>query len=315
MLILLLLLLAGLLLLTLGAEGLVRGSSSLALRAGVTPLVVGLTVVAFGTSAPELVVSTKAVWVGQGGIALGNVVGSNIFNIAVILGLSAVVRPLTVHVQLIRLDMPVMIGVSLLGFLMFLDGGLSRWEAALLFLGIVGYTVHVIRKARSEHTQQVDQEFEEGVPPVQRALWMDLLYVTGGLVFLVVGARLFVQGAVDLARLWGVSEAVIGLTIVAAGTSMPELATSMVAAFRKQEDIAIGNIVGSNIFNILAILGVSGLVKPFDGGGVQPLDFYFMLGTSLLLLPLMRTGMRLNRWEGLVLLGVYGGYLVYLWPA
>lgn len=308
------LLAAGLVLLCIGAEGLVRGSASLALRAGVTPLVVGLTVVAFGTSSPEMVVSTKAAWLNQGSIALGNVVGSNIFNIAVILGLSAVVRPLKVNVQLIRFDLPVMIAVSLLAFFMFRDGQLSRGESALLFLGVVVYTGVVIRMARREHSRKVEEEFAEGTPKASRSVLLDVVYVVGGLALLVLGARLFVHGAVDLARIWGVSEAVIGLTIVAAGTSMPELATSMVAAFRKQEDIAIGNIVGSNIFNLLAILGVAGLIRPFSGGGVQPTDFYFMLGTSIIILPLMRWGMRLNRVEGLLLLIAYGVYLALLWP-
>ncbi len=307
-------LLVGLLVLCLGAEGLVRGSSSLALRAGITPLVVGLTVVAFGTSSPEMVVSTKAVYLGQGGIALGNVVGSNIFNIAVILGLSALIRPLKVHSQLIRFDMPVMIGISLLAYGLFCDGSLSRLESGVLFLGVIAYTVHVIRMARREHDQKIEQEFSDGVPPTSKSVWLDVLFVLGGLVLLVVGAKLFVHGAVDLARVWGVSEAVIGLTIVAAGTSMPELATSMVAAFRKQEDIAIGNIVGSNIFNILGILGLSGLIKPFEAEGVRSLDFFFMIGTAIVLLPLMITGMRLNRVEGFLLLVVYGVYLSFLWP-
>lgn len=306
--------LVGLILLCLGAEGLVRGSASLALRAGVTPLVVGLTVVAFGTSSPEMVVSTKASYLGQGSIALGNVVGSNIFNIAVILGLSALVRPLKVNAQLIRFDMPVMIAVSLLAFFMFRDGAISRWEAAILFVGVIVYTTVVVRMARREHSAALDKEFEEGTPHTTQSLWLDVAYVLGGLGLLVAGARFFVMGAVDLARVWGVSEAVIGLTIVAAGTSMPELATSMVAAFRKQEDIAIGNIVGSNIFNILAILGAAGLVKPFSGAGVMPMDFYFMLGTSIVLLPLMRWGLRLNRIEGGLLLLVYGCYLALLWP-
>lgn len=161
-------LLVGLIVLCLGAEGLVRGSSSLALRAGITPLVVGLTVVAFGTSSPEMVVSTKAVYLGQGGIALGNVVGSNIFNIAVILGLSALIRPLKVHSQLIRFDMPVMIGISLLAYGLFSDGSLSRLESGVLFLGVIAYTIHVIRMARREHNQKVEQEFSDGIPPYQQ---------------------------------------------------------------------------------------------------------------------------------------------------
>ena len=308
------LILVGLLLLCLGAEGLVRGSASLALRAGISPLVVGLTVVAFGTSSPELVVSTKAAFLGQGSIALGNVVGSNIFNVAVILGLSALVRPMKVNVQLIRFDMPFMIAVSLLAFWMFRDGALSRGESAVLFAGVVIYTTVAILMARRETSRAVEQEFSEGTPHASRSAWLDALFVLGGLALLVVGARFFVKGAVDLARVWGVSEAVIGLTIVAAGTSMPELATSMVAAFRKQEDIAIGNIVGSNIFNVLAILGITGLIHPFAAEGIKPMDFYFMLGTSILLLPLMRWGMRLNRYEGLLFLALYVAYLAVLWP-
>lgn len=308
------LILVGLVLLCLGAEGLVRGSASLALRAGVTPLVVGLTVVAFGTSSPEMVVSTKAAFLGQGSIALGNVVGSNIFNIAVILGLSALVRPLKVNVQLIRFDMPVMIAVSLLACFMFRDDAISRGEALILFVGVLAYTTVVVRMARREHSAVLNKEFEEGTPHTSKSVWLDAVFVLGGLGLLIVGARFFVLGAVDLAHVWGVSEAVIGLTIVSAGTSMPELATSMVAAFRKQEDIAIGNIVGSNIFNILAILGVSGLVHPFTAGGVTPMNFIFMLGTSIILLPLMRWGLRLNRYEGLLFLALYGAYLAVLWP-
>ena len=308
------LILLGLVLLCAGAEGLVRGSASLALRAGVTPLVVGLTVVAFGTSSPEMVVSTKAAYLGQGSIALGNVVGSNIFNIAVILGLSALVRPVKVNIQLIRFDMPVMIGVSLLAFGLLRDGQLTRPEGALLFAGVAVYTITVVRMARRQHTEAVDREFADGTPKANRSVLLDVTYVLGGLALLIFGARFFVLGAVDLARWLGVSEAVIGLTIVAAGTSMPELATSMVAAFRKQEDIAIGNIVGSNIFNILAILGVSGLIHPFAAEGVKPTDFAFMIGTSIILLPLMRWGLRLNRYEGLLFLALYGAYLAVLWP-
>ncbi len=308
------LLIAGLFLLTLGAEGLVRGSASLALRAGITPLVVGLTVVAFGTSSPELVVSTKAAYAGQGGIALGNVVGSNIFNIAVILGLSALVRPLRVNSQLIRFDMPVMIAVSLIACLLARDQHFSRWEGLLLVAGVILYTLVVIRMARRERNRAVQEEFAEGTPHASRSVWLDLGMALGGLALLAGGAQLFVQGAVELARAWGVSEAVIGLTIVSAGTSMPELATSMVAAFRKQEDIAIGNIVGSNIFNVLAILGVSSLLKPFTPGGVTALDFSFMLATALVLVPLMRSRMRMNRLEGALLLAVYGLYLAMRWP-
>ncbi|HMP77008.1 MAG TPA: calcium/sodium antiporter [Kiritimatiellia bacterium] len=303
------LLFAGLILLYFGAEGLIRGASSLALRLGITPLVVGLTVVAFGTSAPELVVSTKAVAAGQGDIAIGNVVGSNIFNIAVILGLSALLRPMKIRVQLLKFDMPVMLLVTAVCWLLFLDGRLGRIEAGLLVAGMVAYTLTNVIMARRETSKAVETEFAEGTPHRSRHAALDLVLVIGGLALLVLGARLFVDGAVDLARLWGVSEALIGLTIVAAGTSLPELATSVLAAIRKEDDIAIGNIVGSNVFNILGILGVSGLITPLSGSGVTAMDFGFMLGTAFLLLPLMHTGLRLVRWEGAVFLALYGGYI------
>ena len=307
-------LLAGLVLLYFGAEGLVRGAASLALRAGITPLVVGLTVVAFGTSAPEMVVSTKAAWLGQGGIAVGNVVGSNIFNIAVILGLSALLRPMVVRMQLLLFDMPLVILASLVALLFLRDDQLARPEAALLFAGIIAYTAINIILARREKSREIASEFAEGTPHASGRLAVDLLYVLGGLALLVLGARLFVAAAVELARMWGVSEAVIGLTIVAAGTSLPELATSILAAARKQDDIAIGNIVGSNVFNLLAILGAAGLVRPLEASGIGAMDLGMMVLTALVLLPMMRTRMMLGRWEGALLLALYGGYLWWLWP-
>ncbi len=309
-------LLAGLVLLYFGAEWLVRGSSRLALRSGVAPLVVGLTIVAFGTSAPEMVVSTKAALTGQGGIAIGNVLGSNIFNIAVILGLSAVIRPLVVQSQLVRFDMPVMIGVSLVCWWLFSDGTLARWEAGLLFAGIVAYTGLNIVMARREKAPVVLDEFAAAAPTgvKEGSTGKDLLLILGGLVLLVAGSRFLVDAAIQMARMWGVSEAVIGLTIVAAGTSLPELATSVIAAFRKQDDIAIGNVVGSNVFNILGILGVSGLVRPLDAAGISTMDFSVMLLLAVILWPLMQTGMRIIRWEGALLLAGYGAYLIWLWP-
>lgn len=308
-------LLLGLVLLYWGAEGLVRGSSSIALRLGVTPLVIGLTVVAFGTSAPEMVVSIKSAYLEQGDIALGNVIGSNIFNVAVILGLSAAIRPLAVKVQLIKFDAPIMIIVSLLLLVIFRNGYLGRVEAALLFTGVVTYTIVNIIMARKETNPEVTAEFAEGTPHESRSLLKDLAFIIGGLALLVLGARFLVDSAVAMARVWGVSEAVIGLTIIAAGTSMPELATSVIAAIRKESDIAIGNIVGSNIFNILAILGVAGLVKPLDAGGINLVDFYLMIALAILLLPMMITGKKITRWEGLVLMAVYAGYLYWLWPS
>jgi cation:H+ antiporter len=305
---------AALVLLFFGAEWLVRGSSALALRLGITPLVIGLTVVAYGTSMPEMVVSTVAALKGQGDIAVGNVVGSNIFNVCVILGLSALALPLRVKVQLIRVDAPLMVGVSLLFIVLFRDFHISRLEAGFLLAGIIVYTVGSVIFARKEVSAEVQAEFTEAVVRPPGKLWRDLLLILGGLAVLVLGSRLLVTNAVELARLLGISEAVIGLTIVAAGTSMPELATSVVAAFRKQADIAIGNIVGSNLYNLLAIVGVSGLLAPLHAPGIRMLDLYVMLGTSIALLPLMWSGFVLKRWEGAVLLAAYGGYLYVLWP-
>ena len=310
-----LMLLAGLVALYFGAEWLVRGGASLAVRLGVTPLLVGLTVVAYGTSTPELIVSSMAAANGQGAIAIGNVVGSNIFNIGVILGLTALICPLRVQLQLLKFDTPVMVGVALLFLLFFLDGQIQLWESLVFLVLIVGYTILNIRLARRQASAEVQQEFGEGVPPPTGSAWKDAGFIVAGLAVLVLGSRLFVTGAVDLARLLKLSEAFIGLTIVAAGTSLPELASSLMAAARKQPDIAIGNVVGSNIYNILAILGVSGvLAPPINGQGVSLTDTLVMIGISLVLLVIAWTGFKLRRWEGALLLALYGGYLWHLWP-
>ncbi|MBN2416048.1 calcium/sodium antiporter [bacterium] len=302
-----LLLTAGLIMLTAGAEGLVRGSSGLALRLGVSPLVTGLTIVAFGTSMPEMVVSLKAALQGYSGIAIGNVVGSNIFNVAVILGVSALVRPLTVGRQIIRQDMPVMLAASFLFVMFFVNGSISRVEGGLLLTGFLIYLLMVVRAARRK------QEAPD-TPRTARSVFLNILMTGAGLALLTTGAGLFVTNAVTLAELLGVSRAVIGLTIISVGTSLPELATSVVAAAHKETDIAVGNIVGSNLFNILGILGVTSLTIPLSGNGVTLTDLFFMAGSSLLLLPFMRTGFRLNRLEGAALLAMYAAYLIYRWP-
>jgi cation:H+ antiporter len=308
-------LLAGLVALYFGAEWLVRGGASLAVRLGVTPLLVGLTVVAYGTSTPELIVSSMAAAKGQGAIAIGNVVGSNIFNIGVILGLTALICPMRVQLQLLKFDTPVMVGVALLFLLFFLDGQIQLWEAIVFLAIIVGYTVLNIRLARRQASAEVQREFGESVPPPTGSAWKDAGLIVAGLAVLVLGSRLFVTGAVELARLLKLSEALIGLTIIAAGTSLPELASSLMAAWRKQPDIAIGNVVGSNIYNILAILGVSGvLAPPIKGQGVSLTDTLVMIGISLVLLAIAWTGFKLRRWEGALLLAIYGGYLWHLWP-
>lgn len=308
------LLVIGGVLLYFGAEFLVKGSANLAMRCGVSALVAGLTVVAFGTSAPELVVSIKAGIDGLGGIAVGNVIGSNIFNIAVILGLTSIIRPLKVHLNVLRIDTPVMLAASVLLMVILQDMHVSRVEGVFLFAGIIAYIVFTIITAKRTGESKVDFPVEQLIPEKKLSTGLDIIFVIGGLVLLVLGSRFFVDGAVGLARVMGVSDAVIGLTIVALGTSLPELATSVIAAVKKEEDIAIGNIIGSNIFNILAILGVSSTITPLDATGVGRISLYFMLGTAVLLMPLMRTGFVLNRIEGMLLLAVYGGYMYYLWP-
>jgi cation:H+ antiporter len=300
-----------LILLFIGAEGLVRGSSAIALRAGLSPLIVGLTIVAFGTSSPEMVVSVKAGLSQQGDIAVGNVVGSNIFNIAFILGLTALVCPIPVHRQIIKIDAPIALGVALLLVVLLVDNALGRFEGALLFLGIITYTVMNVVLARKEPALTDSSE----TPAVSRHWALDIAFIVGGLVVLVIGSRLLVEHSINLAQTFGISEAVIGLTIVAAGTSMPELATSIVAAFRKQPDIAIGNVVGSNIFNILGILGLSSLITPLNAAGISALDYATMVVLTIILIPLLYTGRMLHRIEGAVLLSLYGAYIFILWPA
>jgi cation:H+ antiporter len=310
-----LLLLTGLVALYFGAEWLVRGGASFAVRLGLTPLMVGLTVVAYGTSTPELIVSSMAAAQGNGAIAIGNVVGSNIFNICFILGLTALICPMRVQFQLVKWDTPIMIGVAVLFLVFFLDLRIALWEALVFLAGIAAYTIFNVKLARQQASQQVQQEFDEATPKPTGALWKDLLLILGGLGILVLGSRLFVSGSVQLAKQLGMSDAVIGLTIIAAGTSLPELASSLMAAFRKQPDIAIGNVVGSNIYNILAILGVSGVIRhPLDGQGVGLTDTWIMIGVSCLLLVIAWTGFKLKRWEGALLLALYGGYLWHVWP-
>lgn len=302
----------GLILLAIGAEGLVRGSTSLALRAGVTPLVVGLTVVAFGTGSPELMVSVEAAHRGDSGIALGNVVGSNISNVALILGLSALVRPMRVRSMLIRREIPLMIGVTLLLCLLLWDGSLGRFDGLLLAAGSVAYTAFAYVSARRDRSAAVAAEFDAGMKERGRPAWLDTTFVVSGFAGLLIGAKLLLGGATVVAESFGVSQVVIGLTIVAVGTSLPELATSVVAAARGEADVAFGNIIGSNILNILCILGVAALIRPFEVQGLRPLDVGTLIGSAVLLLPLMWRGSVLNRWEGAILLAGYVAYMYSL---
>lgn len=294
-----------------GAEGLVRGSASIAARAGLSRLVIGLTIVAFGTSSPELVVSVKAALSQQGDISIGNVVGSNSFNIGVILGLTALICPIPVHSQVIKIDAPISLAIAVLLPVLLLNQTLGRSEGVLLCAGILGYTwmnLYLGRKATPEAHSNVSS------PSVSRYWLLDVTLIVAGLGILVLGSHVLVDHAVALAKSLHVSEAVIGLTIVAAGTSMPELATSVVAAFRKEPDIAIGNIIGSNIFNIFGILGLASIVSPLHAPGVSLLDYTVMIGFTALLIPLLYTGRFLHRFEGAALLVLYGGYLFIIWP-
>ena len=313
MLVTIFLLLLGLAILIGGAEALVRGASVFALRLGVSRLVVGLTVVSFGTSSPELAVSVTSALAGQGAVAMGNIVGSNIFNIAIILGISALICPLVIHVQLLRLDLPVMLASgALFALLLMTGGGLSRGEGAILLAAAIAYTGWTVVLGRKDSAS-----VESAVPPPPAAagkLAFHLGLIGAGLVMLTGGASLFVDNAVILARRYGLSEALVGLTIVAAGTSMPELATSVIAALHRQADLAVGNIVGSNTFNALCIGGSASLCRPVASSGIDWLDLGWMLATSAVLLPMMRTQFKLARWEGAVLLVGYAGYLYVLWP-
>lgn len=307
MLIALLSLIGGVGLLVFGAEGLVRGASSLARRLGLSPLLIGLTVVAYGTSAPELVVSLQAAIGGNADIAIGNVVGSNIANIGLILGVTALLRPIAVQRQLVRIDIPVMIGVTVLLVGLLWNDLLTRLEGVILLLGVGAYTTMTVWGA-SEAAPSAGTETGE-VDVSSGTLARDLLFGGGGLLLLVAGARVLVSGAVAIAEAAGVSTTVIGLTVVALGTSLPELATSVVASLRGQSDLVLGNVVGSNIFNILGILGVTASIQPLDASGLTGLDGGVMLGFALFTLPLFWTGYAFTRWESGILLG---GYVVYL---
>jgi len=304
----------GLIFLFIGAEGLIRGASALALRVGITPLVVGLTVVAFGTSTPELVVSLKAALIGNSSISLGNVVGSNIANIALILGIAAVIRPLDVHANIIRREIPIMIGISILLILLLIDGELGLVDGTIFVIGIVVYTIVNISIARKEKNAEVEKEFKEGLK-TKLGVAVSIIFIVGGLALMILGANLFVTSSISIAKSIGVSDAIIGLTIVAIGTSLPELITSIVASYKNESDIAIGNVVGSNIFNILGILGITALVIPLSSKGISYIDFGVMLFTAMILLPLSKTGFRISRLEGIFLLIGYLVYIYYLLPA
>jgi cation:H+ antiporter len=313
----LVLLVAGLALLVLGAEVMVKGASKLAEMMGISPLLIGLTVVAYGTSAPEMAVSLQSIMAEQSDISLGNVIGSNLFNTLLILGLSALIVPLVVDQQLIRLDVPIMIGVSVLVLVFGLDGEIGSVDGLILFIGAIVYTLFLMRQGRSEPLPDEDDPTEI---PLARSLklppWaIHLGYIVVGLGLLVWGSRWLVFGAVSIARAIGVSELIIGLTIIAAGTSLPELATSAVASLRGERDIAVGNVVGSNIFNLLAVLGLAAFVSG-EGITVSPavlsFDLPFMVAVAVACLPIFFTGNVVSRTEGLLFIAYYVAYTAYL---
>lgn len=302
----------GIVLLILGAELLVRGASHLAESVGISPVVIGLTVVAFGTSSPETAVTVQSAFSGNADIALGNVVGSNILNVLFVLGISAVILPLTVTRRLVRLDVPILILASVLLLLLSLDGEIGKLDGLLLFAGVVAYTAFSLIQSRLENG---DSSLQSDDPGWMNSRIFQLSLIALGLAMLVLGSRWLVGGAVEIATAFGVSELVIGLTVVAFGTSMPEVATSVVAAFRGQRDMAVGNAVGSCLFNILAVLGISSLVAPAAlpvPASAISFDIPVMIATAVACLPIFFTGSRIGRREGMLFLGYYVAYTTYL---
>ena len=308
------LIVGGLVLLFFGADWLVKGAVTMALHLGLSPLIVGLTVVALGTSLPEALVSVQASLDNQGGIALGNVIGSNILNIALILGLSALIQPLKVDSHLVKADVPLLVGASFLLMVLLEDFHISRMEGALLLLGIVFYVCGNIMTVKRTSPEEDKIEGMEIPEDPSKNLLRDIGFLILGLIALAFGSNFLVSGAIDLARIWGLSEALIGLTIVSIGTGTPELATALMAAYRKTADIAIGNAVGSNLFNIMFVVGLAGLVAPMDATGINSSDLYVMFGLTILLLPTVWTGMVLDRKEGFLFVAIYVAYLYYLLP-
>ena len=321
-------LVSGLILLVIGAELLVKGASTLAGILGVSPLIIGLTIVAYGTSAPELSVSIISSFAGQADITVGNILGSNIFNILLILGLSALVTPLVVARQIIRSDVPIMIGVSILLLVFGLDGKISRMDGAIFFVGGIVYTLSLIYQSRKQINNrdkakpgsEADRdEFDEEygfLGENTSAIWLkNLVFVVGGSGLLILGSRWLVESATTIARALGVSELLIGLTIVSIGTSLPELATSIMASIRGERDIAVGNVLGSNIFNILAVLGISGMVSPngiiFSEAAIK-FNAPVAVAVAFICLPIFASGSRISRWEGLLFTFYYFAYTSYL---
>lgn len=303
-------LILGLFVLIIGGDFLVRGASSIALRAKISPLVVGLTIVAFGTSAPELLISVNAALSGSPDLAMGNVVGSNICNLALVLGVTVLIGPVKVNPDSIKIDWPVAMGSALLLFWWAGDGELGVGEGVFFVFFLVSYTVFIIRKSRSENKKALAIEEELDLPDSKSSsIYKDILFLFIGAMGLFFGSEWFVGGAKNLAVFLGVSQRVIGITVLALGTSLPELVTAIVASFKRETDLALGNLMGSNIFNILSILGITSLIKPISvNETILSIDMFWMLGISLLILPMMLIQRKLGKVEGIILLCIYVYY-------
>lgn len=309
MLVSLILILLGVVILYFGAEILIKGSASFALKMGIAPIVVGLVIVGFGTSMPELIVSLNAVLANNGEIAMGNVVGSNICNFGLILGLSAMVRPIFIQRHLVRYDTPIMITASILLVVFLIDGDLSRWKGAVFLVGLVIYVIWAIRFDREHQDEKLVVELKEDIPAPTKSIYFDWLFMVGGLVGLWIGSKVFLFGATSIAQSLGISDAVIGLSLVALGTSLPELSTSIVAMVKNHGDLAIGNLIGSNIFNTLGIVGFTSFVMPYHVEGINWVDYSVMLAYAIVLLPFMANDGLVSRREGTLL---FLGYFVYM---
>jgi len=307
----------GILLLVAGGEALLRGAVGLATLCRMTPAVIGLTVVAAGTSVPELAVSGIAAANGQTDITIANVVGSNIFNATVILGLCSLVRPMPIVGNTLRLEYPALASATVLGVLVCLDGVIERWEGAFLLAVYLGFNVYLVRHVRAQilasEAAALAVEVSELKPTPTPRLWVSAMFLVAGIVLLFAGAHATVKGAIGMTRLLGFSERIIGLTIVSIGTGLPEVVASLMSSIRGRSDVAIGNVIGSNIFNLLVILGICSAVAPLSvPQAIATNDVWWMAGVTALLLPLMVRGLRVNRWEGGLLIGVYGAYLWFL---
>lgn len=311
----LLLIAIGFVLLVFGGDLLVRGASGMAVAARVSPVVIGLTVVAMGTSAPEVAVSVQSTWIGKADLAIGNVVGSNIFNILFILGLSALIVPLIVSSQLVRRDVPLMIGASVLTYVLALDGSLGRLDGVFLFSLLLAYVIWTVRESRRQTEAELAVQFAEEIETRPRPVLQLIGLIVLGLVLLGLGANWLVEGAVIIARLAGMSELLIGLTIVAIGTSLPEVAASLAASLKGERDIAVGNVVGSNIFNLLGVLGVTAIIAPAGvavSAQALQLDIPVMIVVAVAALPIFFTGHLIARWEGALFFFYYLVYTTYL---